>query len=180
MHTCKQSICVMSFPLKATGASVQIKILYVTFYMCQSLCIANGWMEGCPQGLKNYDKVMNWFILYFALLLFALNALLRLQRLLFCCTGDTNIVDVKSKSCFLAVECVEASVNYGFSKTTITPKCCNTELCNDQPAPGNCVCVCVCVCVPVDLKVLSAGRVHYCLQEKNTFTGEEKCVAVTE
>ncbi|XP_032374284.1 ly-6/neurotoxin-like protein 1 isoform X2 [Etheostoma spectabile] len=49
--------------------------------------------------------------------------------------GDMKVLDVNSKTCVPAEECVEASVNFGISKTSINSKCCNSNLCNTQPAP---------------------------------------------
>ncbi|XP_068592656.1 phospholipase A2 inhibitor PIP-like [Cebidichthys violaceus] len=49
--------------------------------------------------------------------------------------GGSKLAEVNSKSCALAPECVEASINFGISKTVINSKCCNSDFCNDQPAP---------------------------------------------
>ena len=58
-----------------------------------------------------------------------------LQRLILA-TGGSKLADLEAKTCALAQECVEGSVNFGAAKTLITSKCCNSELCNIQSAPG--------------------------------------------
>ncbi|XP_068425246.1 urokinase plasminogen activator surface receptor-like [Clinocottus analis] len=49
--------------------------------------------------------------------------------------GGSKVVDINSKSCALKAECIEASVNFGISKTKINTNCCNSNLCNVKPAP---------------------------------------------
>ncbi|XP_028281686.1 urokinase plasminogen activator surface receptor-like [Parambassis ranga] len=49
--------------------------------------------------------------------------------------GDKKVADVNGKTCGLAEECFEASINYGITKTVLTSKCCASDLCNTQPAP---------------------------------------------
>ncbi|KAM6935691.1 uncharacterized protein PEZ65_006029 [Lycodopsis pacificus] len=49
--------------------------------------------------------------------------------------GGSKLAEVNSKSCALAQECGDASINFGISKTVISSKCCNSNLCNDQFAP---------------------------------------------
>lgn len=48
--------------------------------------------------------------------------------------GGSQVADVVAKGCALAAECIDASVNFGISKTVITSKCCTSELCNTQSA----------------------------------------------
>ncbi|XP_025767100.1 urokinase plasminogen activator surface receptor [Oreochromis niloticus] len=50
--------------------------------------------------------------------------------------GGTDLTDVKMKMCALAEECSEASVNLGVAQAVITSKCCTSDLCNTQDAPG--------------------------------------------
>ncbi|XP_045898932.1 urokinase plasminogen activator surface receptor-like [Micropterus dolomieu] len=47
--------------------------------------------------------------------------------------GGSKLVDLNVKSCALADECIEGSVNFGISRTVITSKCCTSDLCNTQP-----------------------------------------------
>ncbi|XP_028281559.1 urokinase plasminogen activator surface receptor-like [Parambassis ranga] len=49
--------------------------------------------------------------------------------------GSSNISDVNVKTCALAEDCVEHSVNYGVARTVVTSKCCTSNLCNTQRAP---------------------------------------------
>ncbi|XP_076593874.1 urokinase plasminogen activator surface receptor-like [Chaetodon auriga] len=49
--------------------------------------------------------------------------------------GGTELANVHMKSCVLADQCVEGSVNFGIARTVLTSKCCTSELCNAQPAP---------------------------------------------
>ncbi|KAM8869063.1 phospholipase A2 inhibitor and Ly6/PLAUR domain-containing protein-like [Spinachia spinachia] len=46
--------------------------------------------------------------------------------------GGSKLVEDKTKSCALAEECIEGSVNYGITKVVINSTCCNSNLCNDQ------------------------------------------------
>ncbi|XP_070768408.1 urokinase plasminogen activator surface receptor-like [Enoplosus armatus] len=49
--------------------------------------------------------------------------------------GGSELADVNMKTCALAEQCVEGSVNFGVARTVVTSKCCGTELCNSQLAP---------------------------------------------
>uniref|UniRef100_A0A669DTI8 Urokinase plasminogen activator surface receptor-like n=1 Tax=Oreochromis niloticus TaxID=8128 RepID=A0A669DTI8_ORENI len=49
--------------------------------------------------------------------------------------GDSKLFDIKGKSCAAAEECVQASLNFGVSRTLINTKCCTSELCNSQDVP---------------------------------------------
>lgn len=49
--------------------------------------------------------------------------------------GGSKLADIHMKTCFLADQCVEGSVNLGISRTVLTSKCCASELCNTQHAP---------------------------------------------
>ncbi|XP_070822415.1 urokinase plasminogen activator surface receptor-like [Chaetodon trifascialis] len=49
--------------------------------------------------------------------------------------GDSKLADVHMKTCVMADQCVEGSVNFGIARTVLTSKCCTSELCNAQPAP---------------------------------------------
>ncbi|XP_041799196.1 urokinase plasminogen activator surface receptor-like [Chelmon rostratus] len=50
--------------------------------------------------------------------------------------GASELLSMDMKSCALPVECVDGSINFGISRTVLTSKCCNSELCNTQPAPA--------------------------------------------
>ncbi|XP_047453826.1 urokinase plasminogen activator surface receptor-like [Mugil cephalus] len=50
-------------------------------------------------------------------------------------SGGSAPANVNAKSCAVSEECVEHSINFGDSRTVVTSKCCNTDLCNTQPAP---------------------------------------------
>ncbi|XP_058503057.1 urokinase plasminogen activator surface receptor-like [Solea solea] len=49
--------------------------------------------------------------------------------------GSSKISDINMKTCALAEQCVEGSINFGVSKTVLSTKCCTSELCNKQPLP---------------------------------------------
>ena len=51
--------------------------------------------------------------------------------------GGSKVSEMDMKMCVLAEQCVEGSFNFGVTKSVITSKCCTSELCNSQPAPGN-------------------------------------------
>ncbi|XP_060937808.1 phospholipase A2 inhibitor and Ly6/PLAUR domain-containing protein-like [Limanda limanda] len=48
--------------------------------------------------------------------------------------GASKVNELNMKSCVLAEQCVEGSLNFGVSRTVITSKCCTSDLCNIQPA----------------------------------------------
>uniref|UniRef100_A0A673AV23 Neuromast-expressed gpi-anchored lymphocyte antigen 6 n=1 Tax=Sphaeramia orbicularis TaxID=375764 RepID=A0A673AV23_9TELE len=52
-------------------------------------------------------------------------------------TGKEISTTLSDKGCIPASHCVEASLNVGKYRTAFTTKCCTTDLCNDQLAPGN-------------------------------------------
>jgi len=52
-------------------------------------------------------------------------------------TGGSKITDSEEKTCALAQECGESSLNFGTAKTVVTSKCCNSDLCKTQSATGN-------------------------------------------
>ncbi|XP_061572579.1 urokinase plasminogen activator surface receptor-like [Cololabis saira] len=47
--------------------------------------------------------------------------------------GTSKVMDMTMKTCAVGPECVDASVNFGISKTLVANKCCTTALCNDKP-----------------------------------------------
>ncbi|XP_068180630.1 urokinase plasminogen activator surface receptor-like isoform X2 [Antennarius striatus] len=46
-----------------------------------------------------------------------------------------KVADFNIRSCVGAEHCNEGTVNFGIIKTTITSKCCTSNLCNVQPVP---------------------------------------------
>ncbi|XP_041797497.1 urokinase plasminogen activator surface receptor-like [Chelmon rostratus] len=50
--------------------------------------------------------------------------------------GGSELANVHMKTCVMADQCVEGSVNLGISRTVLTNKCCASELCNAQHAPA--------------------------------------------
>lgn len=50
-------------------------------------------------------------------------------------TAGVN-VDLNMKSCSVAEQCVNGSVNVGLTRVTITSKCCTSELCNTMNVVG--------------------------------------------
>ncbi|XP_071783202.2 urokinase plasminogen activator surface receptor-like [Centroberyx gerrardi] len=49
--------------------------------------------------------------------------------------GDTELLNVHMKSCIVADQCMSGSANFGVSRTSISTKCCSTDLCNSQTIP---------------------------------------------
>ncbi|XP_037130522.1 phospholipase A2 inhibitor subunit gamma B-like [Syngnathus acus] len=50
-------------------------------------------------------------------------------------SGESVIADINGKSCSVAEDCAQASVNFGFTRTVLNNQCCTTDLCNSLPAP---------------------------------------------
>ncbi|XP_008283255.1 ly6/PLAUR domain-containing protein 2 isoform X6 [Stegastes partitus] len=50
--------------------------------------------------------------------------------------GGTKLADITTKGCGPAEQCVEGSINFGLAKTVIASKCCSSDLCNTEAAPG--------------------------------------------
>lgn len=59
------------------------------------------------------------------------------QKLLSFVSGGIKLADTPVKGCFLRHECQEGSVNFGISRIVTPIKCCDYDLCNTHPAPGN-------------------------------------------
>ncbi|XP_017295167.1 urokinase plasminogen activator surface receptor-like [Kryptolebias marmoratus] len=49
--------------------------------------------------------------------------------------GSFKLVDVKTKKCALAQECVQGSINFGVGRIVTNTMCCNRSRCNDQDVP---------------------------------------------
>ena len=50
--------------------------------------------------------------------------------------GDLKRTEIPMKTCILADECDKNSINFGSSRMVISSKCCSSDLCNTEPAPG--------------------------------------------
>ncbi|XP_036393955.1 urokinase plasminogen activator surface receptor-like [Megalops cyprinoides] len=50
--------------------------------------------------------------------------------------GSFKLAEVNMKSCAAPAECVSGSVNFGVSRTTVSTRCCDGNLCNTQNAPA--------------------------------------------
>ncbi|XP_037533159.1 urokinase plasminogen activator surface receptor-like [Nematolebias whitei] len=92
--------------------------------------------------------------------------------------GGLEDQQIRYKKCFLAVECVEGSVNFGSEKTVILSHCCNSDLCNTKaPVPKF---------IPNGKKCYSCegqkctrslncdGSEDYCIKSSMTVEGEMK------
>ncbi|XP_076016883.1 urokinase plasminogen activator surface receptor-like [Genypterus blacodes] len=49
--------------------------------------------------------------------------------------GNSKTSDIQGKACVTADVCVTGSANFGVLRAMYTSKCCNTKLCNTDPAP---------------------------------------------
>lgn len=50
--------------------------------------------------------------------------------------GAVNASEFVIKSCASPDDCIQGSVNFGDFRTVTVSQCCDTDLCNNQPAPG--------------------------------------------
>ncbi|XP_028281081.1 urokinase plasminogen activator surface receptor-like [Parambassis ranga] len=86
--------------------------------------------------------------------------------------GVMRFDNLYSKTCLLAEDCVESSVNYGTIRTAVTTRCCSSDLCNTQHAPD-------------DSKPTPNGKKCFrCLGEQCATTlncqgGEDHCISTT-
>ncbi|KAI3360908.1 hypothetical protein L3Q82_013120 [Scortum barcoo] len=86
-----------------------------------------------PPALLARIALCGRFLLHFTLFIKTMGPIYKGSS---CVAGGAKLAEIDMKSCALAAECVEGSVNFGISKTILTSKCCNSELCNSQPAPA--------------------------------------------
>uniref|UniRef100_A0A3Q0RPV6 UPAR/Ly6 domain-containing protein n=1 Tax=Amphilophus citrinellus TaxID=61819 RepID=A0A3Q0RPV6_AMPCI len=96
--------------------------------------------------------------------------------------GGSKLADIKMKSCALAEQCVNGSVNFGVATTVLTSSCCSSDLCNSQDAPdGSISSPNGKKCFQCDgqgcTKTLNCnGNEDYCISAKATVGGEKATV----
>uniref|UniRef100_A0A672HY17 UPAR/Ly6 domain-containing protein n=1 Tax=Salarias fasciatus TaxID=181472 RepID=A0A672HY17_SALFA len=86
--------------------------------------------------------------------------------------GNDKISDSSVRGCALPEECIQASLNYGLSRTIWTSRCCSTDLCNDQPAPE------ASHFNPNGRKCFFCNGVN-CTGTLNCFGNEDRCISTT-
>uniref|UniRef100_A0A3Q4BL76 UPAR/Ly6 domain-containing protein n=1 Tax=Mola mola TaxID=94237 RepID=A0A3Q4BL76_MOLML len=86
--------------------------------------------------------------------------------------GSSENATVNMKSCVLADECVEGSVNFGISRIVFMSKCCSSDLCNNQalPDPGK--------SIPNGRKCYQCNE-ETCAETLHCLGNEEHCVSAT-
>ncbi|XP_052002471.1 urokinase plasminogen activator surface receptor-like [Xyrauchen texanus] len=85
---------------------------------------------------------------------------------------NNKLADMIMKNCSTTQQCVTASVNFGVTKTVISNKCCNTDLCNIQSEiepPKS---------VPNGMKCYTCNGQH-CASTLACIDGEDHCIKAT-
>ncbi|XP_062393719.1 phospholipase A2 inhibitor and Ly6/PLAUR domain-containing protein-like [Sardina pilchardus] len=49
--------------------------------------------------------------------------------------GDTKVVEVDTRGCLPADQCISGAMNFGIARSTISTRCCQTDRCNSQKTP---------------------------------------------
>nr|XP_046255385.1 urokinase plasminogen activator surface receptor-like [Scatophagus argus] len=86
--------------------------------------------------------------------------------------GGSKVSDIEVKSCAVAEQCFDGSINFGITKTVFTAKCCSSNLCNNQPAPE------------IPKTIPNGKKCHFCNGQSCTATlncegNEDHCITGT-